>query len=438
MAVIISALDLAIALRVEANPDATLVEPQLGQMTRLLASSTASVDDYAPNAPEAIANEAVIRLAGWLYDAVPGRVSTDPMGASGARALLAPFRDRTIRFIEPSESGSDVQVMIPSTGGLTSDQVTALINQLVPGFITQHSLPNAHHVPPNVSNYITQQQATDLIAIWARQGDTSQIPADKLTLAPGEGGTTTIVGTKVFVQTTEPTGGTYALDDIWIRDVTANPWQIYKWTGTVWAVTFTAPDLADMGVELRARNGTLPTPNQALYDSHAVAALDGRWYYIQLTGHETSTNEWTWADLNDGQTDLAQWRGVVSQNPFSIQNPQALDWSYVSNEHRWVRYVSSTWQYQPAPANFNNNFRSQHAAERGGLTTVGRYIFSSSKHQMRIIRSYTGNVPGPPTYAWVVFEGQTLDIEDWAYRDGNGNSEDRIQTRKLAEFPQGR
>ena len=42
-------------------------------------------------------------------------------------------------------------------------------------------------------------------------------------------------GTQVFVSITEPSGGEYRLDDVWIRDVTTSPWQIYKWTGTVWS-----------------------------------------------------------------------------------------------------------------------------------------------------------------------------------------------------------
>ena len=175
----------------------------------------------------------------------------------------------------------------------------------------------------------------------------------------------------------------------------------------------------------------LPTPTEALFDAGAVTSNQGVWYYLDNVGHETSTNQWTWADLNDGQTDLAGYRGVVSENPFNIPNPQVLDWAYISGEHRWVRRNSSTWVYNPGPAAFDSRYRSQHAAERAGLVTVGAYIFSSSKHQIRIIRSYQGNVPGAGIYEWVAFQGPALDIEDWAFRSNNV----RVQPRKLGDFP---
>ena len=251
---------------------------------------------------------------------------------------------------------------------------------------------------------------------------------DHETNHPGAAGS----GTQVFIRTTEPTGGTYVLDDVWIQDLPGpGNLKIWRWTGTVWAVDYTLPDLDAYGVYLRARGGTFPTPTEALYTAHAVAALDSLWYYIAETGHLADTVDWTWADLNDGQTDLAQFRGVVSENPFSIQNPQVLDWAYISGEHRWVRRNASTWIYASAPADFDNRYRSQHSAERAGLTTVGKFIFVSNGHRMRIIRAYDGAVPGPATYEWTAFDGPALDLEAWAYADDAV----RIQPRKLAEFP---
>ena len=136
--------------------------------------------------------------------------------------------------------------------------------------------------------------------------------------------------------------------------------------------------------------------------------------------------------MNDGQTDLAGYRGIVAENPFSITNPEVLDWAYISGEHRWVRRNSSTWVYAPGPAAFDSRYRSQHAAERAGQTTVGRFIFDSNKHAMRIIRDYQGNTPGAAIYAWVAFDAPTLNLEDWAFRDEHI----QVQARKLAQFPQ--
>ena len=119
-----------------------------------------------------------------------------------------------------------------------------------------------------------------------------------------------------------------------------------------------------------------------------------------------------------GHNDLAQWRGVVSENPFTIPNPQVLDWAYISGERRWVRRTSSTWAYQsPAPAAFDARYRSQHSAETAGLVTVGAFIFSNSHHAMRIIRTYSGDVPGPPIFEWRAFQAPALNLEPWAFRD---------------------
>ena len=96
MAVTISASDLADAAQLRDGTEAA----------RLLAVATALVEDAAPGAPEAIQNEAAIRVAGWLAHTAPGsirKVDTGPKSTeyavshtgglrySGALALLAPW-----------------------------------------------------------------------------------------------------------------------------------------------------------------------------------------------------------------------------------------------------------------------------------------------------------------------------------------------------------
>ena len=71
MAVTISVIQLAAALRI-GDGVTPLVEPQAGVLNRILASATALVESYAPNAPESIMNEAAIRTGGYLFDAPPG------------------------------------------------------------------------------------------------------------------------------------------------------------------------------------------------------------------------------------------------------------------------------------------------------------------------------------------------------------------------------
>ena len=103
------------------------------------------------------------------------------------------------------------------------------------------------------------------------------------------------------VDTVEPTGGVYTLDDVWIRDVPRL--QILKWTGSVWSVTYTLPLIP--AVDLLSPGTALGTPTATDYNDNAVRAVDGVWYFAQQTGHLADTVHWTWADLNDGMVDLA-------------------------------------------------------------------------------------------------------------------------------------
>lgn len=98
MAVTITAADLATAIR------ATSAVAE-----RLLAVTTEMVENYAPEAPEAVQNEAVIRCAGYLAQhpadarrsttvgGVSSSWATTHTGAlrhSGAMSLLSPYKRR--------------------------------------------------------------------------------------------------------------------------------------------------------------------------------------------------------------------------------------------------------------------------------------------------------------------------------------------------------
>ena len=104
MAVTLTAIQLAAAMRIGDGVTA-LVEPQASVISRILASATALVESYAPNAPESIQNEAAIRVGGYLYDSPPGASMrfANPLGDSGAQALLARFRIVRATPIETDE-----------------------------------------------------------------------------------------------------------------------------------------------------------------------------------------------------------------------------------------------------------------------------------------------------------------------------------------------
>ena len=82
--------------------------------TRLLSVATALVTKYAPDAPDAISNEAAIRTAAWLNEAPASGVRSESIGdvstvfspmatgalrASGAMAMLSVFKRRRARSI---------------------------------------------------------------------------------------------------------------------------------------------------------------------------------------------------------------------------------------------------------------------------------------------------------------------------------------------------
>lgn len=120
MAVSLTLAQLAVALRIIA--DATQAIPAGVQATlqTTLTAATAMVEEHAPNAPVAVQNEAVIRLASRLYDRSGAEArGTSPMVASGAAALLSQWRSRTSRAV-PSATGSAASSAV---GGPGVDQV---------------------------------------------------------------------------------------------------------------------------------------------------------------------------------------------------------------------------------------------------------------------------------------------------------------------------
>ena len=89
---------LAITITADALRDALrLAETaeETAEVTRLLGVASEAVTKYAPDAPEATANEAVVRMAGYMLDAplAPrGGGYADALFYSGAAALLGPYR----------------------------------------------------------------------------------------------------------------------------------------------------------------------------------------------------------------------------------------------------------------------------------------------------------------------------------------------------------
>ena len=101
---IIAAAALAVDLRliVDAAEYDQLPSGQRENVERVRETAATMVRKFAPDAPAAIADEAVVRLACYLFD-VPAsdvKFTQSPMRHSGAGALLSPYRVRRLVGVE--------------------------------------------------------------------------------------------------------------------------------------------------------------------------------------------------------------------------------------------------------------------------------------------------------------------------------------------------
>ena len=137
-------IQLAAAVRL-GDGELAPTEPVAGLLSRLLGVSQAFVAIAAPEAPEAIADEATIRMTAYLYDA-PTSASGDRYAAgwrnSGAEALVSRWVVR-----RAGSEGEGVPTGGPG-GGLDDDQVRAIVQSL----LEEHAeLDTVHHTPPTDS-----------------------------------------------------------------------------------------------------------------------------------------------------------------------------------------------------------------------------------------------------------------------------------------------
>ena len=92
MPVSITQAEATVAIRAATDPDA-IAAPVAAVVGYLFAAAEAMVELYAPNAPDAVHNAALIRLLGWMYEADPTDVRMGrAMQVSGAAPLLSQWR----------------------------------------------------------------------------------------------------------------------------------------------------------------------------------------------------------------------------------------------------------------------------------------------------------------------------------------------------------
>ena len=110
MVVTLGITELVAALRLSDSPE------ELAEATRLLEYATEAVTKHVPTAPDAIHNEAVRRLAGYLYDqpeASRGDAYSNALRNSGAARILLPYRVHRAGYSDAMESA---QAAVGSVG----------------------------------------------------------------------------------------------------------------------------------------------------------------------------------------------------------------------------------------------------------------------------------------------------------------------------------
>ena len=115
---------LAVALRIIGAETETVPAGAAAVITRQASVARALVTAHAPGAPADVADEAVIRLTGFLYDQSPGMPrANNAMVASGAGAILAPWH--VARLILPAGDG-DGAAVVALDGAAVVAALTAL------------------------------------------------------------------------------------------------------------------------------------------------------------------------------------------------------------------------------------------------------------------------------------------------------------------------
>ena len=115
---------LAVALRIIGADTETVPAGAAAVITRQASVARALVTAHAPGAPEDVADEAVIRLVGFLFDQSPGMPrANNAMVASGAGAILAPWH--VARLILPAGDG-DGAAVVALDGAAVVAALTAL------------------------------------------------------------------------------------------------------------------------------------------------------------------------------------------------------------------------------------------------------------------------------------------------------------------------
>lgn len=118
MAVTITPEDVAVAIRAVTDGD-NIPEPVAKVIGVVFPAASAIILQYAPHAPDAVHDAAMVRLCGWLYDAEPAAASAQqPLQASGTMQLLAQWKVQVAGALTPGpETPNPADIPAPPENG---------------------------------------------------------------------------------------------------------------------------------------------------------------------------------------------------------------------------------------------------------------------------------------------------------------------------------
>ena len=246
MAVDLTVAALAAALRLGDSAEET------AEATRLLGYATTAVETYAPAAPANVQNEAVIRLAGYLFDmpmAARGAAYANAARNSGALRMLLPWRiHRAGSTAEATAAAAAVfgSVANPVIGVTVDQSAGTLTVTFADGSTETDDLPGgmasdagvdqtARNAAAAASTAAAAAQATantkDDAWAWARIGSNTLIPPEALFGPNHPNNRTVVVSSEGNFQLIE--GGSQAPGDLgtWSFALTDGDVDLYRDTG---------------------------------------------------------------------------------------------------------------------------------------------------------------------------------------------------------------
>lgn len=166
MAVTVS--QLAAALRITKDPTAPVAEPRLGILTRILNFAQAEVSARAPDAPAAVADQAVVQLAAYIYDS-PNAGSRGSFANSwensGAPVILRRYLLRRGVVVAPSgqvqQASGGAGGGVPATASVDPEEVRRIARALITSIVQPRSAFSYYAAPtiPAIADVTTQAVA---------------------------------------------------------------------------------------------------------------------------------------------------------------------------------------------------------------------------------------------------------------------------------------